>query len=125
MAFPWLVLLQSVPWGEVIKNAPKVAEGAKKLWGSVRKKEEVADASSRSALTQSASHQSIEALQTRLEKLEADVVDLHQQMLASSELIKTLAEQNAQLVERVEANRRRVIALAVALCVFSVLAFVV
>jgi len=119
MAFPWLVVLQSVPWGEVMKNAPKVAEGAKKLWGSVRKKEVV------EAAPRSASPQSIEALQTRLEKLEAEVVDLHQQMLASSELIKTLAEQNTQLVKRVEANRRRVIALAVVLCVFSVLAFVV
>jgi len=120
MAFPWLVVLQSVPWGEVMKNAPKVAEGAKKLWGSVSKKGGIAEAP-----PQSTSPLSIEALQTRLEELEADVVDLHQQMLASSELIKTLAEQNAQLVERVEANRRRVIALAVVLCVFSVLAFVV
>jgi len=124
MAFPWLVVLQSVPWGEVMKNAPKVAEGAKKLWGSVRKNGDV-EVAPRSAQTQSASPQSMEALQSRLEKLEGDVVDLHLQMLASSELIKTLAEQNSQLVKRVEANRRRVIALAVVLCIFSVMAFVV
>ena len=28
MAIGWLTILQSVPWTEVIKNAPKVAEGA-------------------------------------------------------------------------------------------------
>lgn len=33
--------------------------------------------------------------------------DLHAQMFKSSDLIKALAEQNAQLVKRVEANRVR------------------
>ena len=40
--------------------------------------------------------------------------DLHGQMLASSELIKELAEQNAQLVKRIEANRKRTLWLAAA-----------
>ena len=34
----WLAVLQLVPWSDVIKNAPKAADGAKKLWQSVRKK---------------------------------------------------------------------------------------
>lgn len=33
-------------------------------------------------------------------------------MLASSELIKTLAEQNAQLIRRIEDNRKRLVWLA-------------
>lgn len=37
MAIGWLTVLQNVPWSEVIGNAPKVAEGAKKLWGAMRK----------------------------------------------------------------------------------------
>ena len=32
MPIPWLTVLQAVPWGEVIRNAPKVAEGARTLW---------------------------------------------------------------------------------------------
>ena len=35
MAIGWLTILKSVPWTEVIKNAPKVAEGARKLWNAV------------------------------------------------------------------------------------------
>ena len=35
MAVGWLMVLQSVPWSDVIKNAPKLAEGAKKLWDAV------------------------------------------------------------------------------------------
>ena len=52
--------------------------------------------------------------------------DLNQQMLASSELIKELAEQNAQLVKRIEANRKRTLWLAAAtlVLVFYVLSAV-
>jgi uncharacterized membrane protein len=44
--------------------------------------------------------------------LEATTADLHNQMLASSALINALAEQNTQMVKRVEANRIRVLWLA-------------
>ena len=56
-------------------------------------------------------------LQEQLARQEASLSDLHQQLLSSTALIQTLAEQNAQLVQRVEANRVRVrwLTLAVAL----------
>ncbi len=38
MAIGWMTVLNLVPWGEVIKNAPAVADGAKKLWDSVGNK---------------------------------------------------------------------------------------
>ena len=38
MAIGWLTVLQSVPWAEVVSNAPKVAAGAKKLWSAVGRK---------------------------------------------------------------------------------------
>ncbi|MDB5964602.1 MAG: hypothetical protein JWQ72_1102, partial [Polaromonas sp.] len=37
MAIGWLAVLQWVPWSDVIKNAPKVAEAAKKLWNTTGK----------------------------------------------------------------------------------------
>jgi uncharacterized coiled-coil protein SlyX len=119
MAIPWLVLLQSVPWTEVIKNAPKVADGARKLWGSIGRRpanaaHDVSDdvSDDDSALSPDAR---LTRLQTRLAALEATTAALHEQMRASSEIIKALAEQNAQLVERIETNRRRVVWLSVAL----------
>lgn len=115
MAIGWLAVLQSVPWSEVIKNAPKVADGAKKLWNSVAGKSAPAEASRPSAEPDvSPESASVAALEARLNSLEAAVSDLHGQMLASSELIKALAEQNAQLIQRIEKTRVRVLWLGAA-----------
>lgn len=113
MAIPWLVVLQAVPWTDVIKNAPKVAEAAKKLWSVVSKKppaqSRAGDSAERSPATEA---DPIALLQDRVAALENTASELHNQMLASSELIKTLAEQNAQLIRRIEANRKRLVWLA-------------
>ena len=93
MAIGWLTVLKSVPWAEVISNAPKVADGAKKLWSTIGKK-----------------------------ALESEAADLHDQMLASSELIKALAEQNTQLIQNIEANRVRVLQLTGATAVLAIIA---
>ena len=106
MAIGWLSVLQMVPWSDVIKNAPKVADGAKKLWKTVGKKptlDEIPQSGSVAVLSPEA--QAIASLRTRVAATEADVSALHAQMLASSELISTLAEQNTQLIQRVERNR--------------------
>ena len=34
----WLHVLKTVPWTQVIKNAPVVADGARKLWQAVGNK---------------------------------------------------------------------------------------
>ena len=93
MAIGWLTILKSVPWTEVIKNAPKVAEGAKKLWNAVGK-QRAADEAAEAGAQPAASHEphTLEALEARAAVLEKAVSDLNQQMLASSELIKELAE---------------------------------
>jgi hypothetical protein len=123
MPISWLTVLQVVPWSEVIANAPKVAEGAKKLWGTVGRKTgpaEVATPADSQALSSDA--RSVAALRGQVASLETAVTDLQAQMLASSELIKDLAEQNAQLIARVDANRRRAIWLAGGLAVTMVVA---
>lgn len=129
MAIGWLTILKSVPWTEVIRNAPKVAEGARKLWNAVGKQRAVDEAAD-AAAPPAASHEphTLEALEARVAALEAAVSDLHGQMFASSELIKELAEQNAQFVKRIEANRKRTFwlgaaTLALAIAVFSAVPF--
>ena len=121
MPIPWVTVLQVVPWSEVIRNAPKVAEGAKKLWNAVGNKpaaSEVTETSMQPAVSPEA--KSIAALEARAEALETSVADLHEQMLAASELIKALAEQNTQLVQRIEANRVHMIWLSVATTVVAI-----
>ena len=107
MAIGWLTVLKSVPWGEVIKNAPQVAEGAKKLWSSVSRKPPPPQTA---------------PPQGELAQLRASVNDLHGQMLASSELIKALADQNAELVRRIELNRARLVWLGAAVAIVALVA---
>jgi hypothetical protein len=107
MPLPWLTVLQSVPWTDVIRNAPKVAEGAKKLWSAVGKKPQPSAAGDAVIVGAPADAPNVAALQARLTTLEASVADLHGQMVASSELIKALANQNTLLIQRIEVNRVR------------------
>ena len=113
MAIGWLTVLSQVPWTEVINNAPKVADGAKKLWKSVSGKSSAASAPTGST-PEPASAEALSpvVMEARIRELEAMVGELHAQMVASSELMKQLAEQNTQLVQRIEANRVRTLWLA-------------
>jgi hypothetical protein len=112
MAAGWMSVLKMVPWSDVISSAPKVADGAKKLWSTVAKKAGVAGESAPEEPT--AEPQDLPAtellalLQGQLARQEAGLADLRQQLLSSTALVQSLAEQNAQLVQRVEANRVRV-----------------
>lgn len=125
MAIGWLAVLQMVPWSDVIKNAPKVADGAKKLWHAVGKKPPPAPPATTGAGVQlSPEGQGIAALQAHVLALESATQDLHEQMLASSELIKALAEQNTQLIRRAEVSRVRLLVLAGITALVAVIAVV-
>jgi hypothetical protein len=121
MAISWLTVLQAVPWSDVIRNAPKLADGAMKLWSSVAGQPAQALVGA-GAMAQSRGDASPEALQARVESLEATVADLHGQLLSSTELIRQLADQNTQLVERVELNRVRAVRTTWALVVVALVA---
>lgn len=123
MAIAWLAVLKSVPWSEVISNAPKVVDGARKLWNAVARKSSPPEvsASDTQPVVAPEAH-TIAALEARASALEAVVSDLQGQMLASSELIKALADQNAQLIQRIETHRVRVIRLSVATAVVAIAA---
>ncbi|MBN2721846.1 MAG: hypothetical protein JXQ77_03410 [Campylobacterales bacterium] len=91
----WLTVLANVPWSEVIKNAPKVVDSSKKFWNAVTKKTPDISDAQKHGIPQS----------QVIASLEAEVSDLQAQMLESSKLIKELAEQNTQLINRIETNR--------------------
>ena len=117
MAISWLTVLQAVPWSEVISNAPKVAESAKRLWTTVARKGAPAPSPmppGAAPVADEPQDNAVAGLQHKLVALESAVADLHAQMLASSQLVKDLAEQNTQLIARIELNRRRTAWLVVA-----------
>ncbi|MEQ6342520.1 MAG: hypothetical protein M3A44_12960 [Gammaproteobacteria bacterium] len=110
MAIGWLLLLKTVPWADVISNAPAVADGAKKLWNTVARKTPPAHVSAEETPTNlSPEAEAIAQVQARIASIETTASELHNQMLASSELIKALADQNTELIKRVEANRIRLL----------------
>ena len=114
MAIGWLTLLKAVPWVEVARKAPEVAESAKKLWNTIAKNSSKPEIEVQTETTLFASEdQEIKWLKERLAANEAAYADLHNQMLASAELIKALAEQNTQLINAVELNRKRLVRLTV------------
>jgi hypothetical protein len=125
MVAPWLAVLQHVPWSEVISNAPKLAEGARKLWNTVsgQPPAPVPTAPPDSTLPATPA-ELIGALEARIAALEAGTAGLQAQMRESTELIKSLADQNTQLIQRAEANRRRTVWLAVLAVLATVLAVV-
>ncbi|HSV60911.1 MAG TPA: hypothetical protein VLJ19_18610 [Variovorax sp.] len=97
MAVGWISVLKLVPWDEVISNAPKIAMKAKELWDKTSKK----TPADQDQLKAAAKPPSPAELQARLETAEVHLAELRQQMSDSSELIKALANQNAQLVQRI------------------------
>jgi hypothetical protein len=113
MAIGWLTVLKAVPWTEVISNAPKITEGAKKLWRTVANKPQGADAAGPSASSEVAPvSASMAELTHRLASAEARLAELHVQVLSSVDIITSLSEQNAQLVQQMEIIRRRSLWLA-------------
>ena len=121
MAIGWVGMLNMVPWGDVIKAAPEVAGTARKLWDAVARKKPESDAANAAG---GAVHTAA-SMATRLEHAEKDLAALHAQMLAASEVIATLAQQNAQLVARIEALRKRSLLQAIATGALSVVAIVI
>ena len=123
MAIGWLSVLKWVPWNEVISNAPRLANEAKKLWSTVAKTPPTAEPSPTKA-SYSLDSQSLALLQADLELVITEVTDLHKQMLESSQLIKALADQNTQLIRRIEMQRIRTLWLAGITAVLGVVAVI-
>jgi hypothetical protein len=103
MALGWLAVLKSVPWTEVVRNAPLVATGAKKLWDTVATKKGVFQPQA----DMPQEPPTLEGLQAQVANLQAMAADSHQRLVDASAWVAELAEQNTQLIARIEALRKR------------------
>ena len=109
MAIGWMTVLKLVPWDDVIANAPKVVEGARKLWKTVARSPVPAPSPEPASSPEATAMPAAPELATRseLQALAATLSTLHEQMAESSALIEALADQNAQLIGQIESNRVR------------------
>ncbi|GAP34963.1 hypothetical protein [Piscinibacter sakaiensis] len=137
MASPWLSVLKHVPWNEVIGHAPKVAEGARKLWGSVAGRAGEAGAAEPDAPPAAAAPTAspapdgsaamlaaFQAIDERLEQLGAAREDHASRLTALQRQLDALHEREARLTERLEAQQRRLRLLGAAAGVTALVALV-
>ncbi len=121
MAIGWMAVLKSVPWADVVSNAPLVADGARKLW-KIAARKPAAPASDAADTAPISAADPVAGFEKKISELEAVGAELQNQMATSSELIKALAEQNAQLVQGIQALRRRASWLTGILAVTAIIA---
>lgn len=96
MAFPWMLALKVIPWGDVIEHAPKVLNGARKLLDKEHPQPPVVPA----ATGTTPANEPWRALQAAQQQLHHDMQQLAQTTAA-------LAEHNSRLVQAVEVLRWR------------------
>lgn len=129
----WISLLKHVPWTDVIANAPKVVDSAKKLWDTTVGGREGPAAPPAPPFTDlptepppgapdTPERQALRAMQARTETLEQAVLALREQMQAASQVARELAEQNTQLIARAQAQEERLRQLAYGLLAVGLLA---
>ncbi len=106
MAAPWLTVLKVVPWIEVIRKAPEIADGARKFWHAVSGKQEYQQPKAYDVPYSELDN--VNDREARIQSLEMQLARLQTQMVESSKLLKTLADQHEQLVANLEDSRRRV-----------------
>jgi uncharacterized coiled-coil protein SlyX len=108
MAANWIKMLKAVPWSEVLAAAPQVAGGARRLWETVgRKGGPLPEMDLGEAMAHAPIDEDIALLAARIEQQDAAIGQLHGQVREASKLIAELADQNAQLIARLEAARER------------------
>ncbi|MCA1856263.1 hypothetical protein LE190_10035 [Massilia oculi] len=125
MATGWWSVLKTVPWSEVINAAPQVASGARRLWDSVARKPGAGAGMVAEPMVDDVAEEDVfGSLVLRVDRNEATLNDLHKQMLQASEIIANLADQNAQMIAKMELARTRMLWMGVATAVSSILALV-
>ncbi len=108
----WMTALKIIPWGHVLESAPHIVKAAKHLFSATK-----ADASSFAEAGNSSvgdGFANSDKLDKRIRLLEKRILELSDEQKSSTELIKSLAEQNALIVEAVEVFRVRVKILLIA-----------
>ena len=111
MTVSWLAAFKVIPWADLIDNAPAVVRGAKKLWGLV--------GGTPGEPGPGPHTQAMSTLDARVASLEQEIGHLKVQANGAANLISTLAEQNARLIEAVEILRLRTRVLLVASAVLA------
>lgn len=98
MPFPWIAAAKAIPWSSVIAAAPDIARGARDLWTRIRQRNEHAPVPESAPVNDSP--------ESRLSSLEKRLAALTQEAELRSGLLADLAEQNEQLINALNRQKR-------------------
>ncbi|HET8710528.1 MAG TPA: hypothetical protein VFM32_04080 [Spongiibacteraceae bacterium] len=98
----WLTALKVLPWGEMIEYAPKIVNGAQKLWQRMKTEQDETDA----IIIEQAPHSAADGVR-ELQELKKQLQDTQEQQIELSNLVSELAAQNQRLVSAVDVLRVR------------------
>ena len=120
----WITALKIIPWGSVLESAPHIVKAAKQVFSAAKSDSGSFAEASNSPAGEGAVNP--DKVDKRVRLLEAKIIELSNEQRSSAELIKSLAEQNALVVEAIEVFRVRVkILLITCISLVGVLAGVV
>ena len=102
MAIGWMTALKIIPWGNVLESAPHIVKAAKHLFSATK-----ADQDDYASPSELGRREGLANLDGRIKLMEERITELRQEQQSSAELIKSLAEQNALIVEAVDIFRMR------------------
>jgi len=109
MALGWLTALKAVPWSDVVQAAPNIVQGARKLFTAAKSYRAPAEGA---ATTPASGGGSGDHSEARLGQIDSHIETLQAEQRASAELIRSLAEQNANIVAALDLMRKRMRILA-------------
>ena len=126
MPLGWMTALKLVPWSDVIEATPKIVKSARSLFTSTTSKKPTVHSAAAGEgidVTVVALANNPTALASLAHGLQARIGALEEEQHASAELIRSLAEQNAEIVRVVDGARRRLRLLS-SVCLVLVVAVV-
>ncbi|HOX66435.1 MAG TPA: hypothetical protein PKV56_01125 [Burkholderiaceae bacterium] len=120
MAAVWLQALKVIPWGTVIDAAPGLAKSARGFFKRTQDAARTAADGATAPSSEAEAGDPLAAAHRRIGALESSLAQATERQQAAAELLDALAAQNAQLVEAIDAVRRRVQILVFAVAVLAV-----
>ena len=119
MAIPWVTVLQAIPWGQVIENAPKLVDGAQKLFFRLKKGEAPGSVVLNPSQDEDETAR-LQALEKYVQENRLELQQLHQNLSDTADLLNNLTGQNAKMVGEIDLLRKQTRRLQWVLAVVSV-----
>lgn len=103
MPVNWLASLKDVQWSKVAELTPTIVESGRKLWDKVASRSRGgASGDTTQSLGELAPPAAITAIDIRLAALERKSAELREEVVSSFDVVRSIVEQNAQVVHAVD-----------------------